>query len=122
MTPYQQRKKSSGGCITPYCRNERKQGNYCYKCVKRKYREKNPVKAAYHALRSNAARRGKEFSLTLDQFAEFVERSGYMDNKGRLSSSWHIDRIDSDKGYHFDNIRVLTNAENNQRRYEECPF
>ena len=35
-----------------------------------------------------------------------------MDEKGRTRYRLHIDRIDVTKGYHFDNLQVLTCTEN----------
>ena len=84
----------------------------CSKCLKREYRKRNPMKAAFQNLRMNATRRGKDFSLTFNQFKEFAIQTDYIAGKGRTVNSFHIDRINEDEGYHFDNIQVLTNSEN----------
>lgn len=68
--------------------------------------------AAYKNLRDNAKRRGKVFTLTFDQFSEFCYRTNYMAGRGRTKESYSIDRIDNNKGYTADNIRVLTVSEN----------
>lgn len=70
------------------------------------------MKAAFQNLRANAKRRGKEFSLTFDQFKKFAIETNYLAGKGRTSKSFHIDRINEDEGYHIDNIQILTNSEN----------
>ena len=63
-------------------------------------------------LKHNAIRRGKVFDLNFEEFKAFAVKSGYMKKKGRFSQSFHIDRIDENKGYTIDNLQVLTNAQN----------
>jgi hypothetical protein len=84
----------------------------CWACIKRDYREKHPVKAAYQNLKSSAKRRGKTFDLTFEQFKEFAIKTEYIYKKGRSAESYHVDRINPDKGYTLDNIQVLTNRSN----------
>lgn len=81
-------------------------------CAKRSWREKNPIKAAYGNLKSNAKKRNKEFNLTFEDFKELCEETDYMKKKGKTSVSYHIDRIDRDKGYTKTNIQILTNRGN----------
>lgn len=99
-------------CKTRYCNNVAKSGGLCTKCITARYRKENPVKAAYYIMKENAKRRGKQFDLTLEQFEQFVIKTGYMKKKGIFSESYHIDRIDETKGYSIDNLQVLTNAQN----------
>ena len=70
------------------------------------------MKAAYCNLKANAKRRGKEFSLTFEQFRDFAIKTDYHQKKGVEKESFHIDRIDEEKGYSIDNIQVLTNSQN----------
>jgi hypothetical protein len=70
------------------------------------------MRAAYKALRDNAKRRGKEFTLTFDQFKEFCYQTDYIAGRGRTKESYSIDRIDNQLGYTADNIRVMTVADN----------
>ncbi len=79
---------------------------------KKIWREKNPMKAAYQTLKYNAKRRGKEFDLTFEQFKEFAIKTEYINKRGKNKDSYHIDRIDENKGYTIDNIQVLTNTKN----------
>lgn len=78
------------------------------------------MELAYTTLRCNARRRGKEFTLTLDQFKQFCIKTEYLAGRGRTKTGYHIDRIEDDKGYTIDNIQKLTNTENitkeNKRR------
>lgn len=100
-------------CSTKYCRNvPPKHRKKCHKCCSKLYREKNPMKYTYNNLKQNAKKRGKEFSLTFEEFKEFCIETSYMSGKGRSATSFHIDRIDETKGYHKDNIQILTNKEN----------
>lgn len=100
-------------CTTKYCNNKAlKHRTICGKCKSRKYRENNPIQAAYQNLRTNAKRRNKEFDLTFEQFKEFAIKTNYILGKGKSQTSYHIDRIDETKGYTIDNIQILTNTEN----------
>jgi hypothetical protein len=116
-------------CQTEGCQNEaRLHRKLCHKCEKRKYREKYPLKYWYDTLKMNAKRRGKDFSLTLEQFETFCKQTGYNELKGKTASSLSIDRINNDRGYCFDNIRAITLSENSSKKDlsvvidEYCPF
>lgn len=114
-------------CETKYCRARVKSGTTCSKCKSRKYRLENPVRCSFINLKFNAKRRGKDFTITLDQFREFCIKTNYIAGAGRSSSSYHIDRIDESKGYHIDNIQVLTNSENVRKylkysKYRGVPY
>lgn len=103
-------------CATKRCAKKTAKGaKHCSACRMRKYREQNPVKAAYDHLKYNAARRGHEFMLTIEQFKAFCVETNYIMGKGRTKESYSIDRIDNDKGYTIDNIRVLTVSENSKK-------
>lgn len=76
-------------CSTKRCTNERAKSRlFCHKCRKKKYKENNPVNNAYFILKYNAKRRGKEFSLTLEEFKQFCIETDYMSKKGRRSKSY----------------------------------
>lgn len=100
-------------CTTQFCRNEAAKGRTkCWKCVKRQQRERNPIKESYYTLKYHAKERGKEFSLTFEEFEKFCKKTNYMIGKGRSKDGYHINRIDETKGYTVDNIQVLSNSEN----------
>lgn len=115
-------------CATKYCRNLiAPKSKLCHKCIKRKYRDKHPVRYAYQTLKQNAKRRGKHFSLTLEEFRQFCEASDYIIRKGVKKTCLTIDRIDASKGYTADNIQALSLTENSRKGYYEgstadCPF
>lgn len=78
----------------------------------RAWKKANPLRYAYQSLKDNAKRRGKPFDLTFEQFKSFCSKTSYIQNRGRLAGSFHIDRKNEDEGYTLDNIQVLTNSEN----------
>lgn len=89
-----------------------KKGCYCNRCKYINEIERDPIGVAYRRLKSHAKQRGKEFSLTKEQFQEFCIKSEYMVKKGIHKNCLHIDRKDETKGYTIDNIQVLSNTEN----------
>lgn len=81
------------------------------------------MRYAYSVLKNNARRRGKEFTLTMQEFVDFCEETGYMEGKGSSRLSLSVDRIDHNKGYVAGNIQVLSLSENGAKGYVEgCPF
>lgn len=84
----------------------------------KEWRKKNPMHAAYLDLKSNAKRRGHSFSITFDEFKQFCKKTSYMDVKGIYKDSYHIDRIDENKGYHMDNVQLLTNSQNVRKFFD----
>jgi len=108
--------KAERVCATKYCRNiVRCRGRKCSTCVSREATKRNPMRRCYRNLKSNAKRRGKEFTLTFEQFAEFAVRTDYINKRGITPDGYTIDRKDNTKGYTIDNIRVLTNKQNLQK-------
>jgi len=89
-----------------------KKKKFCHRCAKQMWRANNPARDAFNNLRSNAKRRGHEFTLTLNEFLEFCEITGYMDLRGNDAHHMTIDRIDNTRGYSADNIQMLTRSEN----------
>ena len=115
-------------CATKYCRNKTVKGRtICEKCKSIKYKQNHPENYFFNVLRNNARRRGKEFLLTLSEFKSFCEQTAYMELKGQKADSLSIDRIDSSRGYHIDNIQAITlsknSAKNNtERKFKDVPF
>jgi hypothetical protein len=70
------------------------------------------VKTAYQNLRQSAQRRGKEFTLTLEEFEKFAIETNYIIGKGITKKGLHVDRINEDEGYHIWNIQVMENSDN----------
>jgi hypothetical protein len=104
-------------CSTPGCKNKRKGRNTkCSKCLTRIWAERHPISYTLAKLRNNAKRRGKQFTITLEQFTAFcLKHEDYLTAKGRNSHCLSIDRIKSEYGYHIWNIRLLTVGANSAR-------
>lgn len=103
-------------CVAYRCKNKRNGGDrFCSKHRHRYTKYKDPISYTYHSIKSNAKRRGKEFTITKAEFAEFCGETNYLKLKGRLRSSASIDRIDSSLGYTKDNIQILSLSINSSK-------
>lgn len=117
-------------CASENCTNKHfGRSKFCRRCNNRKYRIKHPIQYWYWTLKMNAKRRGKSFSLTLEQFSEFCIKTGYGELKGKTATSLSVDRIKPLEGYHYDNIRAITLSDNSKCKYDPtyepdvyCPF
>ncbi len=108
------KKQKGEHCCAHSCKNKpnaRKRG-LCHKHYAILRRISDPVYDRYFNFRGNAKRRGKEFSITLLEFRNFCEETGYIVAKGMRGSRCSIDRIDNAKGYHIDNIQILSMRKN----------
>lgn len=118
-------KRKKNLCISAYCRNTPEKGRkICSKCRKRLYKERHPERYTFTYVKNNARRRGKRWELTMEQFIDFLNETGYLFGKGRKADKLSIDRIDHRKGYSADNIQVLTVSANAIKGNMEknCPF
>lgn len=88
----------------------------CRKCRYKKEKETDLVAWSYRTLKANAKRRGKAFSLTLDEFRDFCYETQLLTNRGTKSTSYTVDRKDNRYGYHVGNIQKLTNSENAKKK------
>ena len=103
-------------CDTPYCGNRRaKDRRHCFKCISRKRRAANPMRASYDTLKYNARRRKKPFSITFAQFKEFCYETSYLAGKGRSAQSFSIDCEINELGYVYGNLRNRTVSENSRK-------
>ena len=108
-------------CCAYSCRsnpNYKKKG-LCHKHYAIYRRMIDPVYNRFINFRGNALRRKKEFNITLLEFREFCEKTGYIIKKrmrGRLCS---VDRIDNNLGYHIDNIQLITSNANTAKYHNE---
>ena len=117
-------KKAKGLCVAYRCMKKSYAGyRFCHKHHKRHFKQTNPVGYHYGTLRQNAKRRGKEFTLTIDEFRTFCEETNYLEKKGKHKRAASIDRIDPNRGYSIDNIQILSLSENSKKgTQEQCPF
>ena len=111
-------------CKTKYCRGVATPSGrspFCAKCRHRRWKIDHPLKYSYNKLKYRAKERGHEFSLTFDAYEKFAVESGYAALKGKDGTSMSIDRIDPKRGYHADNIRMVTLAHNSRLRFAPLP-
>lgn len=116
-------------CETENCKNEARPGRkICNTCKSRKYKRTHPLEYWFNLLRCNARRRGKVFTLTIDQFKMFCQRTGYDKLKGRTPDALSVDRVRNEDGYTADNIQAITlsanvkKERNNSKSEDVCPF
>lgn len=112
-------------CATRFCKGllvSRKlyHSPYCSRCRSRRWRTAHPIEAAFHTLKHHAKARGIEFTITLEYFRNFCNITGYIEQRGKSSTSAQVDRIEEHKGYIEGNLQILTNAQNTRKRY--VPF
>lgn len=111
--------KVHGICQAHGCKSKAVNDRFCSKHRKRYTKEKDPAAYFFEILRSNAKRRKKDFTLTLEEFRLFCTETGYLEAKGKKPKSLTIDRKDHTKGYSYDNIQVLTLTENVRKHFED---
>lgn len=115
-------------CCAFGCKHDpvKKLGGLCPKHYQRKVKIRDPVYNRYMNLKGNALRRGKDFTITLDEFKLFCQRTGYIITKGLRGKNATIDRRCNAQGYHIWNIQLLTNFQNirkywdHDRKSKEC--
>lgn len=128
----ERKKKEGNQCCAYRCTNDpisRKAG-LCHKHYARRLKERDPVYARYNQFCSKATKRGIENTITLEQFRDFCQRTGYIITKGYRGQNATLDRIRNSEGYNIDNIQLLTNRANaskgnrdeNGEVDEYCPF
>jgi hypothetical protein len=119
------KKKYPVKCSSKRCRrvvmNACRHSDKCDRCRWKAWKEANPLAYHFGNLRRRARERGKDFTLTLDQFKEFAEKTDYMRMKGKTSLSLSIDRKENSHGYHHWNIQAITLRENSRKRFTNMP-
>lgn len=111
-------------CKAYRCKNLRnKHDRFCSKHRHRYQKENDPVAYTYNARKARAKERGHNFTITLDEFRKWCSETGYMDAKGKKAGSASIDRIDPSLGYTYDNMQILSLADNSAKQHKDaCPF
>lgn len=117
------KKPSRFTCAAVYCHNDPYPGHrWCTKCKSRIWRANNPVKYHFWNLKHRAKQRGHAFMLTMEQWMDFVKRTGLIELHGRFANNLSIDRIEDGKGYTADNIQTLTVSENARKRFAPVTY
>lgn len=124
--PIHAKAKKDPLCQVAFCtRPSEKSSGYgrslkCPICRVRLWRANNPIKATYNAIKNKARRRKIPFDLSIEYFTRLCEETGFHLARGRQSYDLQLDRIDALRGYHDDNVRVITAAENRDKaNFEE---
>ncbi len=103
-------------CKTRYCRKDRLLGRtLCSSCKDRLYQKRHPIRRKFNIDKQNAKRRGKKFSLTFEEYSEWVREVNLLTAKGKCKGSYTIDRVRNEKGYTKDNIQKLKRVENSSK-------
>lgn len=111
-------------CATKFCRGKASESGrspYCAKCRTRRFKAAFPLKYSFNLLRNRARHRGHDFSLTFAEYEAFAIKTRYGRLKGKTALSLSIDRENPARGYHADNIRAVTLAENTRLKYAPLP-
>lgn len=101
-------------CATAGCVNHaRRDRSLCHRCTMRRWRAENPINAQFHRLKAKAKKRRIPFTLTLEDFREFCQATGYAERVGCGDpADLQCDRIDARLGYSRDNIQALAFLDN----------
>jgi len=114
-------KKAQGKhCCAYHCKNvpHPKKRGLCHTHYSRWRRLIDPVYDRFVNFKGNALRRNKNFTITLEEFREFCNRTGYIIKKGKRGRNCTVDRIRNWEGYHIDNIQLITDTAN-VRKYHD---
>lgn len=105
-------------CKDPECAHHKPEHtSFCTKCWSKTWREAHPTAHAFRNLKGSAKRRKIPFKLTLEEFTEWSDQTGYVKNKGKLHpNDSTVDRINSSGAYQIGNIRIMTHHENCSRK------
>jgi len=118
-----QEKKKRKVCVSFRCRRKARDDRFrCHTCESRLRRLGDPLYYAFQNLKSSARKRGIQFLLTRDEFADFCKKYGYLEKKGKEPASLTVDRWPDTRGpYSKDNIRPLGYADNCSHKFENKP-
>jgi hypothetical protein len=113
-------------CKIPRCRRHVFPSEHSDKCSKHRreaWKAKNPLRYFFGMLRRRAKERGKEFSLTFEQYTKFAEETGYdkIVNRGKTATSLTIHRKIDSEGYHAWNIQAVTLSMNARLQFAQIP-
>ena len=116
-------KSAKGLCCAYGCpKKKAERQRFCHKHKGRSNKATNLLSYTFIMLRGNAKQRNKVFTLTIEQFQEFCNKTNYLELKGRSRFGASIDRINPGKGYEAGNLQLLTVSDNAKKRWEEEPF
>jgi len=113
-------------CCAYHCKSKpcAKKRGLCHKHYAIHRRIVDPVYDRYVNFRGNAKQRpwqggiGIPFIITLPEFREFCNDTGYIVKRGYRGKNCTVDRIWNNEGYHIGNIQLITNMAN-IRKYHD---
>lgn len=122
-------KKKQGRYCCAYACNGKpisKLGGLCYTHYRKKRRAVDKIAERYAQWLSKCRQRKISNDVTLEQFREFCQRTGYLITKGKRGQNATIDRVRNWEGYTIDNMQLLTGRANTRKyydhdRYEQIP-
>jgi len=118
LTPQEQIKVDSGLCKIRYCRKSHlKKQVFCSKHKHERFKEVNPIAYHYNFTKSNAKRRKRPFTLTMEYFKQWCIDNNYIELKGRYKDSMTIDCDKEELGYADGNIQIMSNSSNLKKRW-----
>jgi hypothetical protein len=104
-----EKRRKANRCNFNTCKAKRGAGKLAY-CNRHNYlvkKARDPIREIFYRRRGNAARRGKDWTITLDNFRDWCLFTNYHNKTSRSAYGLTIDRKDSRHGYHIWNIRTL---------------
>jgi hypothetical protein len=115
------KKKEGIFCCAYSCKNKPhpKKGGFCHKHYGIHRRIIDPVYDRYINFKGNALRRGKAFCISLIEFRDFCQDTGYIVTKGMRGRKCSVDRKDNRFGYYIWNIQLLTIKQNVAKYHNE---
>jgi len=121
------KKKAGIFCCAYGCKNSanKKKRGLCHKHYNIHRRIVDPVYNRYHNFKNNAAKRpwhgeiGIPFEITLEEFREFCQRTGYIIQKGKRGRNCTIDRVKNEFGYYIWNIEIRSHEANVRKYHRE---
>lgn len=116
--------RAAGICVMYRCRRRAKvkKGGVCNTCASRLARLADPVHYAYTKVKRSAQKRGIAFSISLDEWRVWCEKTAYHDLCGNTAWDMTVNRKDPRKGYSIENIEIMANSHNASRRFDPVPM
>lgn len=108
-------------CRSRNCRGlvhqKKEHSPFCSRCRRNRWKIKFPLHYSFSNFRKRARQRGKDFSLTREQYVAFAIKTDYARLRGKTSLSLSIDRKDDSRGYSADNIQAISLRENSRKQF-----
>lgn len=80
------------------------------------------MRSAYINKKSDAKKRGIEFSISYEYFVQFCYKTDYIQNKGSTKDCFTVDRIKNELGYVEGNLQCLTRSENAKKGVKKLVY